>query len=63
MDENDALDAAEVRKTLDTSYAAVKSMLALTSIVSDSKPTPTPSTILKKSDDDHIKDFLKNFGL
>lgn len=63
MDEQDAFDAAEVRKTLDASYAAVKSMLALTSIISDSKPTPAPSTILKKSDDDHIKDFLKNFGL
>lgn len=59
MDEHDALDAVEVRKTLDTSYAAIKSMLALTSIVSDSKPTPTPT----KSDDDHIKDFLKSFGL
>lgn len=63
MDEHDAFDAAEVRKTLDASYAAVKSMLALTSIISDSKSTPAPSTILKKSDDDHIKDFLKNFGL
>ena len=59
MDEQDAFDAAEVRKTLDASYAAVKSMLALASVMSDSKPTPTP----KKSDDDYIKDFLKSFGL
>ena len=58
MNEENTFDVAEVRKTLDTSYATVKSMLALAGAMADKKPiTTTPSA------DASIAEFLKSFGL
>ena len=58
MNEENTFDVVEVRKTLDTSYATVKSMLALAGIMADKKPiTTTPSA------DASIAEFLKSFGL
>lgn len=58
MNEENTFDVAEVRKTLDTSYATVKSMLALATVMADKKPiTTTPSA------DASIAEFLKSFGL
>ena len=58
MSEENTFDVAEVRKTLDTSYATVKSMLALATVIADKKPaTTTPSA------DASIAEFLKSFGL
>jgi hypothetical protein len=58
MNEENTFDVAEVRKTLDTSYTTVKSMLALATVMADKKPiTTTPSA------DASIAEFLKSFGL
>lgn len=58
MSEENTFDVAEVRKTLDTSYATVKSMLALANVMADKKPVSTiPSA------DASIAEFLKSFGL
>ena len=58
MNEENTFDVAEVRKTLDTSYATVKSMLALANVMADKKPVSTiPSA------DASIAEFLKSFGL
>lgn len=65
MNEENTFDVAEVRKTLDTSYATVKSMLALADAMANKKSiTITPSaSAITASADDSIAEFLKSFGL
>lgn len=62
LDVDDVIDITEIRHALDTALAAAKVALNLAKSLEE-KPAVKPSTNAKKTPDDAINQFLKNFGL